>query len=87
MLRAAYAHPHKVIVDARNGSARYYDLLVDPSERAPRDARESDAGRRLVEAIDRFYAAVASRGRKPATWDHELPAAMEKRLRALGYLD
>jgi arylsulfatase A-like enzyme len=86
-LKAAFAHPHKVVVDARRRTSEYYDLEADPGERSPGDPQSLDAGRRLVEALDRFYEAPARSWRSPDTPEKKLTPAMEKRLRALGYLD
>lgn len=86
-LKAAYAHPHKVVVDVRSRTAEYYDLEADPDEQAPADPQSLDEGRRLVEALDRFYEAPARSRKKPAAPEKKLTPAMEKRLRALGYLD
>ncbi len=87
ILTAAYAYPHKVIVDARRRSSDYYDLSKDPGERSPAAAHEVAAGQRLLEKLNRFYARVAREVPKRPANEKRLTPAMEKELRALGYLD
>jgi arylsulfatase A-like enzyme len=86
-LKAAYAHPHKVVVDERRRASEYYDLETDPGEQTPADPQTLEAGRSLIEALDRFYEAPARSRKKPIAPEKKLTPAMEKRLRALGYLD
>ena len=86
-LTAATAYPHKVIVDARKKTSSYFDLATDPGEASPRDPHELPEGRRLIDALDRFYASAEPSSPRSATTRKKLPGVIEERLRSLGYLD
>lgn len=73
----------KLLVEP-SGEAAIYDLASDPGEQAPRAARDSAAGRALLEALALRRAELVGRagpGAEPAVLD----AKTRRRLRALGY--
>jgi hypothetical protein len=76
-----------VIVDARKRQSMYFDLAADPGEKSPRDPGELPEGQRLIDALDRFYAAAERRAPRAAAPRKQLPEVIEQRLRSLGYLD
>lgn len=77
----------KLILDLQHSRKMLFDLVEDPSERENAIAREPEAAKRLLDRlISTHHANLASPllgSRAPV----EVPAELESRLRALGYVE
>jgi arylsulfatase A-like enzyme len=74
------------LVEARNGTQRFFDLLADPAEREDVRAEDGDVSRTLAAALQVRNTAAAETRRVAAPRDEPLTPERRERLRALGYL-
>lgn len=74
----------KLIVDARNGIARLFDLAADPSERANLAAERLELAERLYDELEAFEASAPRL--EPERYVGDQSAADAELLRWLGYL-